>query len=265
MATSSIETLDSKRSALRERVLEAALALFAEGGYHGTSIPEVMARANVGAGSLYRLFENKEALINAVFRDAKGRLQHALHDGFREDLPPRALFEDMWARLSRFARAEPVAFRFLELQDHVPYLDGESRQLELAVLAPLFLTCVDFQRVGAFRRDISPETIMALVWGAFVGLMKTERLGYLKLTQADIDSAGDACWRAFAAEQPQSSNVVSPPHFERREEKEPSHGSNALLKPRKRDAKGADAEPGDVGPTRRRKPGKPLEALTELS
>ena len=57
---------------------KAALQLFAERGYHGTSVPSVMERAGVGGGSLYRLFESKEVLVNAVFRDAKGRLESAL-------------------------------------------------------------------------------------------------------------------------------------------------------------------------------------------
>lgn len=190
----------AKRDVLRNRVIDAALALFAEAGYRGTSIPQVMERAGVGAGSLYRLFASKEILINAVFRDAKSRLNRALRDGLRGDQEPRALFTDFWARLATFAREEPVAFRFLELQDHVPYLDGESRQLELAVLAPILLACMDFQRRGVFRKDVAPDAMMAFVWGAFVGLVKAERLGYLKLDQKTTGAARDACWRAFATE-----------------------------------------------------------------
>jgi TetR/AcrR family transcriptional regulator, repressor of fatR-cypB operon len=189
-----------KRELLVRRILDAATALFAEAGYHGTSIPDVMDRAGVGGGSLYRLFESKEVLINAVFRDAKGRLERALRDDLPLDLPPRALFDSFWARLTAFSRAEPVAFRFLELQDHVPYLDGESRQLELTVLAPILVACMDFQRRGVFRSDVAAGTIMAFVWGAFVGLVKAERLGYVKLGPPAFDAARDACWRAFAVE-----------------------------------------------------------------
>jgi AcrR family transcriptional regulator len=192
----------ARREALVERILGAALELFAERGYHGTSVPAVMERAGVGGGSLYRLFESKEVLVNAVFRDAKGRLQRALHDGVDASRPPRALFDDLWARLTAFARAEPLRFRFLELQDHTPYLDGESRQLELAVLAPILLAVMDFQRRGVFRADVEAPVVMAYVWGAFVGLLKSERLGYVKLGPAAFDAARDACWRAFALPSP---------------------------------------------------------------
>jgi AcrR family transcriptional regulator len=192
-------TSESRRDALDSRVIEAALELFAERGYHGTSVPAVMERAGIGAGSLYRLFESKEALVNAVFRDAKRRLEVALRDGLRMDQEPRALFDDLWTRLAAFAEAEPIAFRFLELQDHTPYLDGASRQQEIAVLAPIALGCMDLQRRGVFRQDVAADVIIAFVWGAFVGLVKAARLGYLKLGQSQIDAARDACWRAFAA------------------------------------------------------------------
>ncbi|HEY3819696.1 MAG TPA: TetR/AcrR family transcriptional regulator [Polyangiaceae bacterium] len=193
---------DSRREALVARILEAALELFAERGYHGTSVPSVMERAGVGGGSLYRLFESKEVLVNAVFREAKRRLEHALRDGVDASLQPRALFDGLWARLAAFARAEPLRFRFLELQDHAPYLDGESRQLELAVLAPMLLACMDFQRRGVFRSDVEAPAIMAFVWGAFVGLVKSERLGYVRLGPPAFDAARDACWRAFAVPDP---------------------------------------------------------------
>jgi len=198
-AATSKKASESRRDALESRVIEAALELFAERGYHGTSVPVVMERAGIGAGSLYRLFESKEALVNAVFRDAKRRLEVALRDGVRTDQEPRALFDELWARLAAFAEAEPVAFRFLELQDHTPYLDGASRQQEIAVLAPIALGCMDMQRRGVFRQDVAANVIIAFVWGAFVGLVKAARLGYLKLGREQVDAARDACWRAFAA------------------------------------------------------------------
>src|SRR5687768_18439975 len=65
----------------RRRILDAALRVFAERGYHGTAVPEVATAARVGTGTLYRYFATKEALVNEVYRDAKARLRAALIDG----------------------------------------------------------------------------------------------------------------------------------------------------------------------------------------
>jgi AcrR family transcriptional regulator len=183
----------------RRDVLEAALALFAERGFSGTTIPDVMARATVGAGSLYRLFPSKEALANAVFREAKGRLLARLHSDPSERAgflgaqgSPRDVFETLWWRLVGFAREETLSFRFLELQDHLAYLDGESRQLEVSSAAPLYLGLLRLQEAGLIRDDMRPDAMLALIWGALVGLFKNERLGYVRLDDATLRASADS-------------------------------------------------------------------------
>jgi AcrR family transcriptional regulator len=59
------------RAEKRDAILAAALELFAERGFHGTSVPEIAERARVGAGTIYRYFPSKEALVNALFRAQK--------------------------------------------------------------------------------------------------------------------------------------------------------------------------------------------------
>jgi TetR/AcrR family transcriptional regulator, repressor of fatR-cypB operon len=186
----------------RRRILDAALRTFAARGYHGTSVPEVAAAADVGVGTLYRYFEDKNALVNELYRDAKLRLKAALLEGLP---PPNAYqldnaqrwFSELWRRLATFASTEPDAFRFLEMQDHVEYLDAESRALELSVLAPLWLA-------GKRLRDQTAgppiDVAIALLWGAFVGLVKASRLGYLPLDDKKFEQAGAAAWRMLAPE-----------------------------------------------------------------
>ena len=180
-------------------MLDAALSAFAERGYHGVAVPEVAAAAGVSTGTIYVYFESKEALVNEVFRDAKGRLKATLLDGL-PDLDPYRLdegegwFRELWRRLGMFARAEPEAFRFLEMQDHVPYLDAESRKLELSLLAPLWIAGKRLPRAGGLPVDIA----IALLWGAFVGVVKASRLGYLELDDRSLEIAGEASWRVIA-------------------------------------------------------------------
>src|SRR6266404_6554447 len=51
----------------RERVLEAAKAVFSQGGPEA-SLETVARRAGVGIGTLYRHFPTREALYEAVYR-----------------------------------------------------------------------------------------------------------------------------------------------------------------------------------------------------
>ena len=70
----------------RERILAAALELFSERGFAGTNIRELSALLGMGKSSLYRHFESKEALWNALLDE-----MIAYYDarfGSSEHLPP---------------------------------------------------------------------------------------------------------------------------------------------------------------------------------
>lgn len=62
----------------REQLLKGALELFAERGYAGTSVKAIAQRAGVSQGLLYVHFDDKEALLRALFerelRDVQGTL-----------------------------------------------------------------------------------------------------------------------------------------------------------------------------------------------
>lgn len=58
-----------KNSDKRDEILRAALELIAEHGFHGAPMAMVAERAGVGAGTIYRYFEGKDALIAEIFAE----------------------------------------------------------------------------------------------------------------------------------------------------------------------------------------------------
>ena len=70
----------------RERILAAALEMFSQNGFAGTNIRELSASLGMGKSSLYRHFESKEAIWNALLDE-----MIAYYDarfGSSEHLPP---------------------------------------------------------------------------------------------------------------------------------------------------------------------------------
>jgi AcrR family transcriptional regulator len=58
----------SPRGLARERVLDAALTLFAEHGVHGTSLKMIADRIGVSKAAVYYQFQSKEAIVLEVMR-----------------------------------------------------------------------------------------------------------------------------------------------------------------------------------------------------
>lgn len=182
----------------RRAILDAALELFSERGFHGTAVPLVAERAGVGAGTLYRYFDSKEALVNALYRHWKMHLGSSLLERFPTGQPPRMMFFECYRRLCRFAIDHPRAFNFLELHHHAPYLDEESRSCDMLVLAPIRAFAEDAQRALALK-NAAPELLMAIVYGAVVGIVRAAEAGHLPmpLTQA-LAEAEPVVWEAIS-------------------------------------------------------------------
>ncbi|WP_339845523.1 TetR/AcrR family transcriptional regulator [uncultured Halopseudomonas sp.] len=178
----------------RAAILQAALKVFAEGGVNGVPMPALAEEAGVGTGTIYRYFSSKEELVNQLFREEKVNLHKRLYSELEPSLTPYDKFAVVWQRMVLYTREAPASYRFMELQDHRPYLDDDSRTLDRETRAPLLEHYRSLQKQGIYRKDIRAEVLMALIWGAFVNLIKAERDGLINLDQGDIDAARDACW-----------------------------------------------------------------------
>ena len=156
----------------REALLDAALEVMSERGFHGTSVPQLAARAGVGAATMYRHFESKESLVNALYVRAKRQLASQLWEGFPGDLSPRKALHEVWARMARVAvRSGPVLV-FLELHHHASYLTPQSvAECESLVMGPLEDIVRAGQAQGLIRAG-EPSFLLSFLWGAFLGLLK---------------------------------------------------------------------------------------------
>ena len=74
-------------STRREELVATATRLFAERGYHGTSMADLAEALGVQKGSLYSLTESKQALLVVVTREGAAAFHTGL-DGVPEDAEP---------------------------------------------------------------------------------------------------------------------------------------------------------------------------------
>jgi AcrR family transcriptional regulator len=146
----------------RERVLEAAKAVFSAGGPEA-SLEAVARRAGVGIGTLYRHFPTREALFEAVYRREVEHLAELAEQLKADDVPPTDALR-RWLR----SNVEFVATK-----------KGMSAALALAAHSSTELSAYSFERLtkavgallnravaaGEIRADISPEDLLRALVG----------------------------------------------------------------------------------------------------
>ena len=182
----------------REAIMTAALELFVERGFYGTIVPDIADRAGVGAGTIYRYFESKEALVNAIYREQKALFGRIAVDDFPATAPTREQFRVLWMRMARFATENPSSFGFLELHHHAQYLDAESRAVEHR-MTELFTLVVARAQARHELKPGDPHILMGLVMGAFIGLVRKCADADRLLAEADWKLGEQCMWEAIRA------------------------------------------------------------------
>ena len=177
----------------REVILAAALGLFSERGFHGTAVPLVAERAAVGAGPIYRYFESKEALVNALYQKWTGELLARVVSDFPGGASAREQFTAVWRQLAGFVLDNPEVYTFLELHHHGSYLDAESRKLD-ARLHDFAVGAIQRAQAEKVLKAGAPELLLALVHGAFIGIVRACREGRLAVSLETYLAAEPSCW-----------------------------------------------------------------------
>jgi len=180
----------------RADILQAALELFADRGFHGTAVPLIAEKAHVGAGTIYRYFKDKENLVNELYRHWKTRLFESITADLPGDLPLRALFHEVWARWIQFAIDHPQALIFLEAHHHSPYLDEISERMNENMVAA-FLEMMENGCRDQIFKAVPPMLHMSFITGVIKEMVKDAWAGRLELTPEIIEQGEEMCWQAI--------------------------------------------------------------------
>jgi AcrR family transcriptional regulator len=75
-----------KQRDARSKILQSALDEFSDKGYHASTIDSIAERAGIAKGTVYRYFNTKEGLFNALKEDTISEfVEHARHDLSQEE------------------------------------------------------------------------------------------------------------------------------------------------------------------------------------
>ncbi|MBC7659579.1 MAG: TetR/AcrR family transcriptional regulator [Chitinophagaceae bacterium] len=181
----------------KKRLMDAALNLFAEFGFHGVAVPRIAKEAGVATGSVYNYFESKEELVNELFWTLKQTLKNYYLTDYPIEADASAQFKFIWGRLQQYALDFPEAFQFIEGQLHSSYLSDKciALQEEVFEIGRVFVRFGQSQGVIAHA---DPQLIVALFFGAFVQFFKDTRANRQNWSMENSLIYRDLCWKAIS-------------------------------------------------------------------
>lgn len=180
----------------RDEIVRAALELIAENGFHGAPMAMIAEKAGVGAGTIYRYFENKDVLIGELHRELEDKFRPCLNAGYDRQHTIRSRFIHLATALLRYFIDCPLDFRYLEQFYNSPYGEAFRREKLLGKREKGDLFC-ELLQDGVDQQVIKelPLTILAaLAFGPLLSVARDHILGFIFLDAQLIDKTVEACW-----------------------------------------------------------------------
>jgi AcrR family transcriptional regulator len=156
--------------AMREKIIATANELFRERGFAATSVADVAAKLDVAPTYLYKFFQSKIAIGQAVCDRVRGTIDDAIWRVARGPLPPPEKLKQLFSTLLK----ESIGMLFAERQLHdlvVLSLESgwptaEDHQREIRAVVEQILD--EGIALGAFDRGLDrEETVEALFWALY--------------------------------------------------------------------------------------------------
>ena len=163
----------------RERILKAALKVFAQNGFYATRVSEIAKAAGVADGTIYLYFKNKDDVLITIFEEGIGRLLTILREVAESDEP----FENRVTRIIELQLGLLEEQR--DLAEVITVNLRQSSRLLKQYAAPLFMQYIEViagvvregQEAGSFRRDLNPRVVARSLFGAIDAILLTWALG----------------------------------------------------------------------------------------
>lgn len=157
-----------RHEAKYQRILEAALDVFARKGFHESKISEIARAAGVADGTIYLYFKNKDDLLISLF---EAKLE-AINQGLREELAHIHGVREKLGCVIRYhlklAQQNPTlaAFITIELRRSGKFMKDYAKSQLADYLSQWGSIIDDGKASGDFRTDFSTGILKHILFGA---------------------------------------------------------------------------------------------------
>jgi TetR/AcrR family fatty acid metabolism transcriptional regulator len=184
--------LQPKANDKRARILEAAVKVFAERGFHTATVAEIARAAGVADGTIYMYFKSKDDLLQRLFDEKMTEIvEEARTAVAAEKTAPAKLRRFIQLHLSLVERNPDLAsVLIVELRQSAQFLKALGRN-KLAAYVDLIAEVVKAgQESGELLDVVSPATAKRAIFGALdelaLAFLLSGRKNNLRKTAAEV-------------------------------------------------------------------------------
>jgi AcrR family transcriptional regulator len=183
----------SKREQLRqerrEQILEAALTVFGQKGFHAANVSDVAAQAGVSQGTIYWYFDSKEELLTAALLSFFGDFEEEMLSGLQAEASAEAKLRALGRQMEAFAAGAQGLFPLFVEYWASSQERTESAQLWAGLLTEFKDVLVAVIQEGVEAGEFALVDADGLVWAMMAAY---DGLAAYTLLVPDIDLAASS-------------------------------------------------------------------------
>lgn len=180
----------------REDILTATLDLITEEGLQSVTFAKIFKRANVGSGTVYNYFKNKEELVNELYKDILIHMSEFTLENYDPTVTLYERFKLYLNRIADFAINYPKELQFLENYSHSPYISEEFRSMTDSAMNGFFSIILEGQKQGIVR-EMNLMMCCQIATGLIIAVIKGHLNNKYPLSEVEIKQTIESCWKAI--------------------------------------------------------------------
>src|SRR6266404_6222435 len=187
-----VQARDTRQNDKRARILDAAIKVFAERGFHSATVAEIARAAGVADGTIYLYFKGKDDLLLRLFDEKMTELLAEAKAALgQEPTAPGKLRRFIQLHLMMVERnPELAAVLIVEMRQSAQFLKAADRQKLTAYVDLIAEVVRSGQETGELDGNISPATVKRALFGALdelaLGWLLSGRRVALKKTASEV-------------------------------------------------------------------------------
>ncbi len=181
---------------MRDDILTATLDLISEEGLQSITFSKIFKRANVGSGTVYNYFKNKEELVGALYIRTIDLFSDVMLQNYDPSESVFLCFKRLLTNMACFAHTYQKEQGFLENYSHSPFISEEIRNRDI----PAMTVCIHLIQHGTEQgliRKINPMMCAQMINGMLTGAIQGASLGKYPMDDKEFEQVIEICWRAF--------------------------------------------------------------------
>lgn len=179
----------------KDEILQAALDLFVDQGFHGAPMADIAKRANVAAGTIYRYFPSKNDLINELFHTLEREIQTVIKSGNSAEGSIREKFLFLIRETIRYFIDHPRHFLYMEQYFNSPYSVSIHRDIVLGKgREDIWGDVFERGMLEGVIKDLPRPMLFALAFGPMIFLLRDHIRGFIRLVDEEITRFAEICW-----------------------------------------------------------------------